>query len=85
MFDEPPVPQGWTFPVPIACGPGRPVENDARGAGFALKRPLIVTGSGSSGLPLVSDLQRVPAVAGPSIAVRRSEAAGTPATGGIAE
>ncbi len=46
-------PQDWTFPVPIAYGPGRLVEiaDHCRQAG--MQRPLIVTDSGSAKLPFV--------------------------------
>lgn len=64
MFDGLLAPQDWTFPVPIAYGPGRLAEIGARCAGLGLKRPLIVTDRGSCGLPFVSDLQRILAEAG---------------------
>ena len=50
--------QDWSFPVPIAFGPGRLKEI----AGFAriagMGKPLIVTDRGSAGLPFLTDLQR---------------------------
>lgn len=48
--------QDWSFPVPIAYGPGRLREIGAfcRRAGMA--RPLVVTDRGSAGLPFVADL-----------------------------
>lgn len=64
MFDELLAPQDWTFPVPIAYGPGRLAEIGAHCADLGLKRPLIVTDRGSSDLPFVSDLQRFLADAG---------------------
>lgn len=50
-------PQDWSFPVPIAYGPGRLVEiaQIARSAGMS--RPLIVTDAGSAGLPFIATLQ----------------------------
>ncbi len=49
-------PQDWSFPVPIAYGPGRLCEI----AGFCRKagmsRPLIVTDRGSADLPFITDL-----------------------------
>ena len=50
--------QDWSFPVPIAYGPGRRREIAAccRQAGMA--RPLIVTDRGSRDLPFISDLGR---------------------------
>ncbi|MGI3185362.1 iron-containing alcohol dehydrogenase [Nioella aestuarii] len=49
-------PQDWTFPVPIAYGPGRlqDIEGFCRDAG--MKRPLVVTDRGSAGLPFLADL-----------------------------
>ena len=64
MCDEMLAPQDWTFPVPIAFGPGRLAEIGARCADLGLERPLIVTDSGSSDLPFVSDLQDFLAEAG---------------------
>ena len=48
-------PQDWSFPVPIAYGPGRLAEIGAicRAAGMA--RPLIVTDRGSSTLPFIGE------------------------------
>ena len=39
-------PQDWSFPVPIAYGPGRLAEMGERCAAMGLKNPLIVTDSG---------------------------------------
>lgn len=64
MFDELLVPQDWTFLVPIACGLVRLSEIGAWCARPRLKRPLIVTDSGSSELPFMSDIQRFLAEAG---------------------
>lgn len=51
-------PQDWSFPVPIAYGPGRlrEIAEMCRSAGMS--RPLIVTDRGSAGLPFLSELQR---------------------------
>lgn len=64
MFEELLEPQDWTFPVPIAYGPGRLAEIGARCADMGLARPLIVTDRGSSDLPFVSELQRILTEAG---------------------
>ena len=49
-------PQDWSFPVPIAYGPGRlsQIAEFCRQAGMA--RPLVVTDRGSAGLPFLADL-----------------------------
>lgn len=49
-------PQDWTFPVPIAYGPGRLAEiaHICRAAGIV--RPLIVTDRGSRDLPFIARL-----------------------------
>ncbi len=52
------VPKDWTFPVPIAYGPGRLSEIGSRCKDMHLRNPLIVTDRGSLGLPFMSDLQR---------------------------
>ena len=49
--------QDWTFPVPIAYGPGRLAEIADRCAALGVRRPLIVTDSGSCALPFIADLQ----------------------------
>jgi len=48
--------QDWSFPVPIAYGPGRlrEIAGLCRSAGMA--RPLIVTDRGSAGLPFIAEL-----------------------------
>ncbi len=51
-------PQDWSFPVPIAYGPGRLGEIGARCAAAGIVAPLIVTDRGSRHLPFVSDLRR---------------------------
>ena len=50
-------PQDWSFPVPIAYGPGRLREmaDHCRRAGMI--RPLIVTDRGSASLPFLDDLR----------------------------
>ena len=50
-------PQDWTFPVPIAYGPGRLAEIGDRCAGPGLRNPLIVTDRGSRALPFIAELQ----------------------------
>lgn len=50
--------QDWTFPVPIAYGPGRIAEIGSLAAKAAIERPLIVTDRGSRGLPFVAALER---------------------------
>lgn len=52
------VAQDWSFPVPIAYGPGRLAEIGARCQGLGLAHPLIVTDRNSVDLPFVQDLQR---------------------------
>lgn len=49
-------PQDWTFPVPIAYGPGRlnEIAGMCRAAGMA--RPLVVTDRGSRDLPFIARL-----------------------------
>ena len=50
-------PQDWSFPVPIAYGPGRLAEMGERCAAMGLKNPLIVTDRGSRDLPFIGQLQ----------------------------
>lgn len=50
-------PQDWTFPIPIAYGPGRLSEIGQRCAALGLSNPLIVTDKGSRDLPFISQLQ----------------------------
>lgn len=50
-------PQDWTFPVPIAYGPGRLAEIGLRCREMGLRNPLIVTDAGSRGLPFLSQLE----------------------------
>ena len=50
-------PQDWTFPVPIAYGPGRLSEIGQRCADLGAQNPLIVTDKGSSDLPFIGELK----------------------------
>ena len=50
--------QDWTFPVPIAYGPGRWQEIGGMCARAGMARPLIVTDRGSRGLPFITDVGR---------------------------
>lgn len=50
-------PQDWSFPVPIAYGPGRLSEIGKKCLALGVKRPLIVTDRGSLNLPFISQLQ----------------------------
>ena len=50
-------PQDWSFPIPIAYGPGRLSEIGKRCKAMGLLNPLIVTDKGSRGLPFISKLQ----------------------------
>lgn len=50
-------PQDWSFPVPIAYGPGRLAEIGGRCVAMGLRNPLIVTDSGSRDLPFIDGLQ----------------------------
>ena len=59
-------PQDWTFPIPIAYGPGRLGEIGQHCAALGLRKPLIVTDKGSRDLPFISRLQRVLSDAGVS-------------------
>lgn len=47
----------WSFPVPIAYGPGRLAEIGQRCAAMGIGNPLIVTHRGKSLLPIISRLQ----------------------------
>lgn len=50
-------PQDWSFPVPIAYGPGRLAEIGALCAARGIANPLIVTDRGSRTLPFIARLQ----------------------------
>lgn len=56
--------QDWTFPVPIAYGPGRLSEIGARCAAMGLSNPLIVTDRGSRDLPFMARLRDYLSAAG---------------------
>lgn len=62
-------PQDWTFPIPIAYGPGRLSEIGQRCAALGLSNPLIVTDKGSRDLPFISQLQTYLGQAGLSSAI----------------
>jgi alcohol dehydrogenase class IV len=47
----------WTFPIPIAYGPGRLREIAGLCGAAGMVRPLIVTDRGSRGLPFISAIQ----------------------------
>ena len=49
--------QDWTFPIPIAFGPGRLEEIGKFCVELEAKKPLIVTDSGSANLPFLSELK----------------------------
>ncbi|GAB5434957.1 iron-containing alcohol dehydrogenase [Falsiruegeria mediterranea] len=57
-------PHDWTFPVPIAYGPGRLAEIGARCAALSVSNPLIVTDRGSRNLPFIAELGEYLSVAG---------------------
>lgn len=57
-------PQDWTFPVPIAYGPGRLAEIGERCLEMGLRNPLIVTDTGSRTLTFLSQLEAYLAQAG---------------------
>ena len=57
-------PQDWSFPVPIAYGPGRLAEVAVQCAGLGIHAPLVVTDSGSAGLPFISGLMSMLTAAG---------------------
>ena len=48
----------WSFPVPIAYGPGRLREMGGYATVLGLTKPLIVTDQGSAGLPFIDTLQQ---------------------------
>jgi len=62
-------PQDWSFPVPIAYGPGRLSEIGQRCLAMGLLNPLIVTDKGSRDLPFISKLYKYLADAGLSTAL----------------
>ena len=48
----------WSFPVPIAYGPGRLREMGEYATNLGLTKPLIVTDQGSVSLPFIDTLQQ---------------------------
>ena len=50
-------PQDWTFPVPIAYGPGRLAETGERCRALGISNPLVVTDKGSRDLPFIAGLR----------------------------
>ena len=56
--------QDWSFPVPIAYGPGRLAEIGQKCVDLGLSNPLVVTDRGSRDLPFIATLQRYIAQAG---------------------
>ena len=54
----------WSFPVPIAYGPGRLGEMGEHATNLGLTKPLIVTDQGSAGLPFIDTLQQALSSAG---------------------
>ena len=62
-------PQDWSFPIPIAYGPGRLSEIGQRCAAMGLLNPLIVTDKGTRDLPFISKLHSYLADAGLSTAL----------------
>ncbi|MDA9929969.1 iron-containing alcohol dehydrogenase [Alphaproteobacteria bacterium] len=69
ILDEMLLPQDWTFPVPIAYGPGRLSEIGTRCAQMGITNPLIVTDRGSRDLPFIAALQTHLGAAGLTCAV----------------
>ncbi|MEM9097370.1 MAG: iron-containing alcohol dehydrogenase [Pseudomonadota bacterium] len=55
--DEMLAPQDWSFPVPIAYGPGRLAEIGAQCQALGITKPLVVTDRGSHQLPFIAQLQ----------------------------
>mgnify|MGYP000427283337 FL=1 len=49
-------PQDWSFPVPIAYGPGRLSEIGQRCVAMGLSNPVVVTDKGSRELPFIAQL-----------------------------
>lgn len=50
-------PQNWTFPIPIAYGPGRLSEIAGMCHAAGMARPLIATDRGSRALPFIARLK----------------------------
>ena len=51
-------PYDWSFPVPIAYGPGRLKELATHCQALAMSNPLIVTDRGSADLPFIATAKR---------------------------
>ena len=69
MTNEMLIPQDWSFPIPIAYGPGRLSEIGERCAKMDITNPLIVTDKGSRDLPFIAALEALLAAAGLGCAV----------------
>ena len=52
-------PQDWSFPVPIAYGPGRLAELGETCSALGIQRPLIVTDRTSAKLPFIIQLKQI--------------------------
>lgn len=52
-------PQDWSFPVPIAYGPGRLAELGEICSALGIQRPLIVTDRTSAKLPFIIQLKQI--------------------------
>ena len=52
-------PQDWSFPIPIAYGPGRIAEIVDQCLQHGIRKPLIVTDKGSEKLPFSIKLQEL--------------------------
>ena len=48
----------WSFPVPIAYGPGRLKTLGQQASDLAVTHPLIVTDKGSAALPFIESFSR---------------------------
>ena len=57
-------PQDWSFPVPIAYGPGRIAEIGDHCVRLGIRAPLVVTDHGSRDLPFIGQLMTRLATAG---------------------
>ncbi|MCK5836231.1 MAG: iron-containing alcohol dehydrogenase [Desulfobacula sp.] len=51
-------PQDWSFPIPIAYGPGRLKEIATMCSEAGMSKPLIVTDRGSRDLPFIADVEK---------------------------
>lgn len=59
----------WSFPVPIAYGPGRLAELPQHCAAAGMKNPLLMSDRGSAGLPFIDRCQQLLAAQGISTGV----------------